>query len=432
MLRLKKKPPQIGLKKEKLVKEVLPVRKSLRLQNKEPTSQSTEQSADFVVTEPKEEEVVHSLTGPVPMCPLNLEEGSTLPEGLIHLWAEEPVKYEGKKLDLEIYKEGLQKMDIHEGRVVKVVKDRVFSAAFHPCASSLLMAAGDKWGKIGIWNMEASWGDDGVLEFEPHTRPITSTAFSRSQPTTLITTSYDGTARAGDIEQATFKEVYHLEEGLKSFDFLSHDCTTLIIGNTNGCVAIVDMRTPGTSHESLHALDPVSKIVRSVHVHPVQRQYFVAAESSGVRIYDVRCLKKQSSKAVSELSGHTRSVSYAYFSPDTGNRVLTTSFDDKLRVFDTSQVISLPAMLTSIRHNTQTGRWLSKMEAVWDPKQEDCFVVGCLEWPRRIKVFHETGKLVHIFENPDHMTTVCPIVALHPSRNALVGGNSSGRLHVFT
>lgn len=51
------------------------------------------------------------------------------------------------------YKESLQKMRINEDRVVKVVKERIFSAAFHPCASSLLMAAGDKWGQVGIWNL---------------------------------------------------------------------------------------------------------------------------------------------------------------------------------------------------------------------------------------------------------------------------------------
>lgn len=44
-------------------------------------------------------------------------------------------------------------MRITEDRVAKVVKDRIFSAAFHPCSSALLMAAGDKWGKIGLWKL---------------------------------------------------------------------------------------------------------------------------------------------------------------------------------------------------------------------------------------------------------------------------------------
>ncbi|XP_041917292.1 WD repeat-containing protein 76 [Alosa sapidissima] len=421
-----KKPSQLGLKKEKVVKEVLPARKSLRLQNKDA------ESTDVVNLPPElKEEVVRSLKGPVPMCPVNLEEDGPLPESLLHLWTEEPVKYERKKtVDLKMYKESLQRMRINEDRVVKVVKERIFSAAFHPCASSLLMAAGDKWGRVGIWNLDASWGDNGVLLFEPHTRPITCMTFSRSRPSTLITTSYDGAARAGDIERAVFEEVYRSDEGLKGFDFLSHDCTTLLIGDARGDVAIVDTRTPGISHESLHTLDP--KTLRCVHVHPMQRQYFVVTDSSGAHIYDVRNLNKRSSKPVSALNGHSRSVSYAYFSPDTGNRVLTTCMDDKLRVFDTSQLVSSAPLMTTIKHNTQTGRWLSKLQAVWDPKQEDCFVVGSLERPRRVKVFHESGQLTHVFESPDCLMTVCSITALHPSQGALLGGNASGRLHVFT
>jgi len=51
------------------------------------------------------------------------------------------------------YRSALKNMRITEEKVVKVVKDRIFSAAFHPCSSSLLMAAGDKWGKVGLWNL---------------------------------------------------------------------------------------------------------------------------------------------------------------------------------------------------------------------------------------------------------------------------------------
>lgn len=50
------------------------------------------------------------------------------------------------------YCSALRKMKITEDSVVKVVKERVSSAAFHPCSSSLLMAAGDKLGKVGLWN----------------------------------------------------------------------------------------------------------------------------------------------------------------------------------------------------------------------------------------------------------------------------------------
>ena len=84
-----------------------------------------------------------------------------------------------------------------------------------------------------------------------------------------------------------------------------------------------------------------------------------------------------------------------------------------------------------IRHNTITGRWLTRFQAVWDPKQEDCVIVGSMAQPRRVEIFHETGKWVHSFLGGECLASVCSINAMHPTRYILAGGNSSGRVHVF-
>lgn len=83
------------------------------------------------------------------------------------------------------------------------------------------------------------------------------------------------------------------------------------------------------------------------------------------------------------------------------------------------------------RHNNNTGRWLTRFRAIWDPKQEHCFLVGSMLQPRQIQVFQDTGTLLHSFCSGDYLTSVCSINVVHPSQNILVGGNSSGRLHVF-
>lgn len=51
------------------------------------------------------------------------------------------------------------------------------------------------------------WGDDGVLLFEPHTRPVGCLAFSRAHATQLLSLSYDGSLRCMDVEKAVFDEV---------------------------------------------------------------------------------------------------------------------------------------------------------------------------------------------------------------------------------
>lgn len=58
-------------------------------------------------------------------------------------------------------------------------------------------------------------------------------------------------------------------------------------------------------------------------------------------------------------------------------------------------------------------------------------MVGSMARPRQIEVFQDTGKLLHSFYNLDCLSSVCSINVVHPSKNILVGGNSSGRLHVF-
>ncbi|KAM9366690.1 WD repeat-containing protein 76 [Symphorus nematophorus] len=424
------KPSQRGLvRSHAAVKEVLPARKSLRLQNKE---------AEVLTLPPEPRGMLiyeqssppKKPPGPLPMDPINLEEGSKLPSQLLELCSEDSKEKRKMELRLKEYCSALKNMRITEDQVAKVVKDRIFSAAFHPCTSSLLVAAGDKWGKVGLWKLGGDWDDDGVLLFEPHTRPVGCMAFSRANPTHLLSLSYDGSLRCMDVEKAVFEDVYDIDDGLKTFDFLSHDCSTLVVGNFFGEVAIVDRRTPGNSHESLHSVDP--KTLRCISVHPLQKQYMAVAESKVVSIYDSRCLKKTKSQAVSELHGHSLSISSAYFSPCTGNRVLTSCMDNNIRIYDTSAMTSKSPLLTSIRHDMHTGRWLTKLSAVWDPKREDCFVVGSMSRPRTVQVFHENGQPQHSFRDGENLTTVLSVTAFHPTRNALLGGNASGRMHIFS
>ncbi|XP_033973037.1 WD repeat-containing protein 76 isoform X2 [Trematomus bernacchii] len=418
------KPSQRGLmRSHAAVKEVLPARKSLRLQNI---------VAETLTPPPKPSgklKYTPHPAGPLPMNPVNMEQGSKLPSQLLELCSEDSTTERKMDLKLNEYCSALKNMRITEDTAAKVVKDRIFSAAFHPCASSLLMATGDKGGHLGLWKLGGDWGDDGVLLFRPHTRPVSCLAFSRAQPTHLLSLSYDGSLRCMDVEKAVFDEVF-IEDDLRTFDFLSHDCSTLLVGNWNGEVAIVDRRTPGNSHESLYSLD--LKTLLCVSVHPLQKQYFVVAESSVVSIYDSRCLKKNRSEAVSTLQGHSLSISSAYFSPRTGNRVLTTCLDNHIRIYDTSAMTAESPLLTSIRRNMRDFSVLSKLSAVWDPKQEDCFVVGSLSNTRRVEVFHESGRLLHYFKDYENLKTVQSVTAFHPTRNALLGGNSAGRLHVFT
>ncbi len=84
------------------------------------------------------------------------------------------------------------------------------------------------------------------------------------------------------------------------------------------------------------------------------------------------------------------------------------------------------------RHNNHTGRWLTNFRAIWHPAREDVFAVGSMEQPRRMQLYScPDGALMHTFTNAQHLSSVCSLLAFHSTRPVIVGGNSSGRVHVF-
>ncbi|NWX91418.1 WDR76 protein, partial [Nothoprocta ornata] len=380
-------------------------RRSMRLQRAEPATAP----APGIPAQPGAEEYPRVPPGPLSMLPEDQKENSKVAEEFLAVWTRISEVLLAFILLTPRYMSSLNSMTLSEDSVKKVVKARVCSMAIHPADSTLFVAAGDKLGQIGLWNVDCKT-EEGTHVFIPHNYPVSCMHFSPANPAHLVSLSYDS-LRCGDVTRAVFDEICRSEEDFSSFDFLEENASSVLVGHWDGRVAVVDVRSPGASSEL--SADIGFKRTRTVHVHPVQKQYFIAAGSLDVCIYDVRYLRPKGNKPVSTLEGHTKSAASAYFSPATGNRVVTVCADDKLR------------------HNNNTGRWLTRFRAIWDPKQEDCFVVGSMARPRQIEVFQDTGKLLHSFYNVDYLGSVCSINVVHPTKNILVGGNSSGRLHVF-
>ncbi|KGL90135.1 WD repeat-containing protein 76, partial [Charadrius vociferus] len=395
-------------------------RRSMRLQRVEPS----EIPVVEMPAQPAAEEYPQVPAGPLPMVPEDQMENSKLTEGLLTTWMRisemKANDTEKHTCDVKRYQDSLNSMVLSEDNIKKVVKYRVCSMAIHPSESIIFVAAGDKSGQIGLWNVNCK-SEEGAPVFIPHSYSVSCMHFSPFNPAHLLSVSNES-LRCGDVTRAVFDEICRSEERLSSFDFLEDNASTAIVGHWDGNVAVVDRRTPGTSSEL--SADIGFKRTRTVHVHPVKKQYFVAAGAVDVCIYDVRYLKSNGNTPVSSLKGHTRSVASAYFSPVTGNRVVTVCADDKLSYIKVPSALSFLSVTLLCPVPAVPG-------AIWDPKQEDCFVVGSMARPRQIQVFQDTGKLLHSFYNLDCLSSVCSINVVHPSKNILVGGNSSGRLHVF-
>lgn len=396
---------------------------------------STDSPEPELLIKTSEETIVEErFSGPLTMVAIE-EKDSKKTEDLMKTWLEisqgkSRVKTKQPK-ELKTYMSSLKRMTIQESFVAKVTPKRVCALAIHPSEQRFLVAAGSTYGYIGIWDLSSRVNDVvAVGQFKPHCSSINCLHFSPANSAEILSVSSDGTIRCGNVAAAVFDEVYVSKDwNTSSFDFLSEDGSTLLVGHWDGNVAIVDRRTQSNSGELNAHLG--LNYLRMVSVHPLDRHYFATAAAQCATIYDIRNLKRSSAKAVAHMNPHSRRVNSAYFSPVTGNSVVTTNMDDMIRVFDTSSIIPEIPCVASITHNNNTGRWHTKFQAVWDPKMEDCFVVGSMVRPRQIDVFHSTGIKVHEFKHAEWLRSVCSINVMHPTKNVLVGGNSSGRLHVF-
>ncbi len=139
-----------------------------------------------------------------------------------------------------------------------------------------------------------------------------------------------------------------------------------------------------------------------------------------------------------------RSINSAFFSP-TGKYLLTTTMTDKLEIIPdfhlqkdeksktVQQKFSFLNPKCRIKHNNQTGRWLTTFHARWHPTStEDLFISGSMLKPRTVQIFNgNEGSLVRNISG-EALTAVVSRCCFHPTEEKLIiaGGNSSGRVTI--
>lgn len=420
---------------------LLPTRQSLRLRNKDPDG-ITLPDQPLEISQPVDEHP--RKLGPLEMKPCNNVEETHAQEFVDELTVLANILHKSKEkkedtvkdMNVETYKKCLGRLKIKDGHIAKLVPHRIFSMEFHPAKYKTLVVAGDKWGNLGIWNVDSTKGDDGVYLYEPHSRPINCMSFDPDNCGKLFTCSYDGTMRCCDFTSATFQEVYSFDEDDYSrfmyFAFGSPSSSTIIAAIDTGYVLVVDTRTKRNAiAEQSYCLH--DKVIKCIDVHPLNRNIFLTSCNDGsVAFWDIRNVKNMKSK-LSSLQ-RTRVATSAYFSPINGSQVLVTSMDDYVTIndVDPSGVVSTSAKCC-FRHDNHVGRWLTSFRATWDPKFDKYAVVGSMKRPRQIDIFSSEQRgtaLMHLIH--ENLNSVNSLNVFHPSVNMLAGGNSSGKVYLWT
>eukprot|EP00887_Chlorella_sp_A99_P003623 scaffold7.g3623.t1 len=329
--------------------------------------------------------------------------------------------------------------------VAKVTKEAVAHLAFHPTTSTLLLAASDKQGNVGLWHCNhgkcellvqaarqppilaqqqqavadgagrsaGAAGDaaagaaaatgreqqleaeeeqfDGVLLTSPHYQYISGLKWAggAAAAAQLFTVSYDGSARALDVATGTSQLLLSTEDAeFSAFDVTADGrrAPTAVLGDNDGELCVLDCRANAPAAQGLT----------------------VAARKVNTVSIDV------SERLVATASTDTAG----------SQRIVSTSFDNTVRVWDARAGL---AQLVRVKHNNNTGRYIMPFRAQWTPAA-DGFVVGSMQ--RCLDVFDASGALLSSLGS-EHMTAIPARACLHPGLPAMAGATASGRLHLF-
>jgi WD40 repeat protein len=311
--------------------------------------------------------------------------------------------------------------------------------------------AGDKEGAMGVFDAsqpapevddedeDAKYPDPVVSAFKTHARTITSFVFSPVDANAVYTSSYDSSIRKMDLEKGTSVQVFAPADAdtdlpLSALDMPATDPNMLYFSTLDGAVGRYDVRAPKS--EELWALCPNK--IGGFSLHPSQPHLLATASlDRTLKIWDLRKISGKGDLRHPALLGeHESRLSVSHASWSAGGYVATSSYDDTIKIYNFSDAntwkpghdIKSMEPAHQIRHNNQTGRWVTILKPQWQKRPADGiekFVIGNMN--RFVDVFASDGsQLAQI--GGDGITAVPAVAHFHPSMNWVAGANSSGKL----
>ncbi|THH08660.1 hypothetical protein EW146_g8923 [Bondarzewia mesenterica] len=325
----------------------------------------------------------------------------------------------------------------------KVTQDRIYSAAYHPEPTKDLIFFGDKHGQLGIWDPRAHAEevmdeDDAVVDsatkesgknwrLQAHW-PATSQSsiscikFDPIDSHSVYTSAYDCTIRSLSFTSGISREVFSTEDVLITSIDLPPAGHEMWISDAGGGVTHLDLRQDKSKARWYQLADQK-----------------IGCVSHGALDFDsgrvAKFLSSKNGKSTLRADWpHGKSVSSAYWDPR-GRTVVSTSYDDTLRLWDINpsnfaKDAAFPKLQPSsrIRHNCQTGKWLTILKAQWSPNPDvyPHFTIGNMN--HSVDIYSCKGDVLAKLHNPALISAVQAVTCSHPSVvERVASGNASGR-----
>ncbi|KAI0780766.1 WD40 repeat-like protein [Trametes elegans] len=291
----------------------------------------------------------------------------------------------------------------------------------------------------------------------------------------LFTSAYDCTIRNLSLTSGIATEVYASDDILLTSVDLPPYGNEMWISDAMGGVTHMDLRAH-RSHAKRYELS--SQKIGNVSVNPTRPYFLVTASNSReLKVWDTRMLETLSARSMRSAPNsptrspmkrddsvvtlpnevdsesidkllatkkgqstmrarwlHGKSVSSAYWDPR-GRSIVSTSYDDTVRLWDIrptwldkDAVFPSSRPFSQIKHNCQTGKWLTILKATWttNPDVYPHFTIGDMD--HSLDIFSCKGDLITKLYDKTKITAVQAVTASHPSVvERAVSGNASGR-----
>ncbi|MCJ1323051.1 hypothetical protein MMC15_008402 [Xylographa vitiligo] len=374
--------------------------------------------------------------------------------------------------ELRALREKMSGLELYEGfepNRIKITPERIYSLGFHPEPSKALIFAGDKLGNLGIFDAsqttnpapktepikaedldseDPEFDDDdlptpAITSFHLHTRTIAAFQFSPLNASHLYTASYDSSLRLLDLTKSTSTEIYgpsdsEADEPLSGIEVDPLSPHVLYFSRLDGFVGRHDTRAPASSATDVYQLS--EKKIGGFSMHP-QYSHFLATASLDrfMRVWDLRKMQgKGDARAPVCVGEHLSRLSVSHAAFNAVGQVATASYDDTVKIhsfegmggWKAGHTVEEAAMEPSatVRHNNQTGRWVTILRAQWQAQPSDSVQRFCIgNMNRFVDIYTAKGEQLAQLGG-DGITAVPAVAQFHPTNDWVAGGTASGKL----
>lgn len=363
---------------------------------------------------------------------------------------------------------------------IKITHQRITALNFHPSVSDRIIAAGDTSGHVGIWAVDSAKNEEEptISILKPHGKSISKILAPYNTPSKFLTGSYDGSIRQMDLNKLESSEVAYLNDPYESADYpLGVSDINVCVDNPNllymttlsGNFYQHDLRTPFSKVDGKKLLRLHDKKIGSFAINPnLSHQIATGSLDRSLRIWDLRNVSASNaawSEFESQLSPHAYGaygsrLSVSCVDWNINNKLVCNGYDDNVCVFDLNGGDKVPPAtewtenyrvpgnkksstdeehevsetiqpFTKIRHNCQTGRWVSILKAKWQAAPKDRvqkFIIANMN--RGFDIYDEKGQILSHLTAPN-VGAVPAVCSMHPKENWCAGGSASGKIYMF-